>query len=361
MLPRFKMSLLSLTLAAPLLVCGSPYARATEKVTIALGSSPHVGSAPLTFAQELGFFADEGLQLELVVLSGTNIIISQLLNGTITSAVHSVEPLIIARQPGKPNFPYKFVYNLVRNTQWEVATLDSGPIKTLRDLQGKTIGVGAVTWGNVAMTKAALKKSGVDLDSVKFVSVGTGVPAMEALRNGQVDAINLFDTMHLSYEQAGVKLRRLRFPVEFDGVTSHGLPASNKLIKERPDLIERTGRAVAKGTLACTANLEGCVRSYWKYYPSSAPNQGSETEEALKKSVALLQSRLKNMTYFREGAPKLWGSFTDDDWKINSQALFVGGQIETPDVAPDSLYTNQFVDKFNDFKSSEVIERAKKY
>ncbi len=59
---------------------------ANEKITIALGSSPHVGSAELTFAQELGFFADEGLELELIVLSGTNIIISQLLNGTITSA-----------------------------------------------------------------------------------------------------------------------------------------------------------------------------------------------------------------------------------------------------------------------------------
>ncbi len=136
---------------------------------------------------------------------------------------------------------------------------------------------------------------------------------------------------------------------------------TDKLVKERWTLSKKMGRAVAKGTVACVEYPEGCVRSFWKYFPSSSPGSEAERTQAIAKNVALLQARLKNMTYFREGAPQQWGSFTDADWKTNIQALKIGGQIETTEISPASLYTNQFVEKFNQFDRAALIERAKRY
>ncbi|HMV38192.1 MAG TPA: ABC transporter substrate-binding protein, partial [Plasticicumulans sp.] len=48
--------------------------------------------------------------------------------------------LRIARQPGKQNFPLKFVYNYLRNSVWEFAVPADSQVKTIADLKGKTIG-----------------------------------------------------------------------------------------------------------------------------------------------------------------------------------------------------------------------------
>jgi hypothetical protein len=60
-------------------------------------------------------------------------------------------------------------------------------IKTPQDLAGKTIAVNALKGVGEVMIKAALKKSGVDPNSIKLVSLP--FPSMRtALNNGQIDA-----------------------------------------------------------------------------------------------------------------------------------------------------------------------------
>jgi NitT/TauT family transport system substrate-binding protein len=65
---------------------------------------------------------------------------------------------------------------------------ESGPVRTPKDLEGRTIAVN--TLGSVAEIgiKATLERHGVDLSKVKFVELG--LPEMpSALRNERVDAI----------------------------------------------------------------------------------------------------------------------------------------------------------------------------
>jgi NitT/TauT family transport system substrate-binding protein len=253
--------LVAIALAASLLRTGP--AEAADKVTYAWPGVITVGIAPFSFAQDLGFFKDEGIDFEVITLQGSGVIIPQLLNGTIFSSYASPDLLIISRQPGKPDFDIRYVYNAVRNSIWEISVLAENPIKTVKDLKGKKIGVGALTFANVPMTKAILKQQGIDPASVDFVAVGGGVPAFEALRRGQIDALNLFDVQDAQLEAQGTKLRILQFPPQFRGVSSHGFPVTNAMIRDHPDLIERFGRAATEGTIACEANLTGCLYSYW--------------------------------------------------------------------------------------------------
>jgi NitT/TauT family transport system substrate-binding protein len=346
---------LAAALCAPAILSQAATA-APEKVVFAW---PGVGSsslAPFAFAQELGYFKAENLQLDTVYLSGSAVVIPQLLNGSIFTSYIALDPLVIARQPGKPNFDIRFAYKAVRNSAWEIAVLDNSPIHTIKDLGGKTIGVGALTFSNVPMTKALLKRAGV---TAEMVAVGVGAPGFHALRTGKIDALNLWDVQDTQLEQEGTKIRRIPYPKEFEGVTSHSMPFTNKMIRERPDLIARFGRAVSKGTVACVANPEGCLDAYWKVYPNTKPSD--DRAQAIKFEMPLMQARLKNLVYWADGEPHQFGAFSDRDAKVDIESLMAGGLIENPNIDPKTLYTNQFVDEFNKFDTQEVIRQAKAY
>ncbi len=335
----------------------APASAAPDKIVFAWPGPPSSGMAPFTFAVELGFFKAENLELDVISLDGSGTIIPQMVNGSVFSSYITLDPLVISRQPGKPNFDIRFVYNAVRNSIWEISVLDDSPIKTTKDLAGKTIGVGSLAFGNVPMTKGILKRDGISLDSVQFVAVGVGAPAFQALRDKRIDALNLWDIQNVQIQMEGTKIRILQFPPEFHGVTSHSLPVSNKMIAEHPDLVARFGRVVAMGTVACVANPAGCLDSYWKYYPKPSADE----DEALKHEMPLLKTRLDNMTVWDDGQPKKYGAFSERDWTTDINSLRVGGIIGNDEIKLDTLYTNQFVDEYNRFDQSAVITKAKAY
>lgn len=341
-------------LAALPLIAAAP--AMAEKVVFAWPGAGSSSLAPFSFARELGYFAEENIEMEVINLSGAAVVIPQLLSGAVFTTYIALDPLVIARQPGKPNFDIRYAYKGVRNSAWQIAVMADSPYHEIKDLGGKTIGVGALTFGNVPMTKALLNRAGV---KAEIVAVGVGAPAFHAFRTGKIDALNLWDVQNAQLEQEGTKIRRLPFPPEFVGVTSHSMPFSNKMIRERPDLIARFGRAVAKGTVACVANPEGCLDAYWKEYPQTKP-AGSHAD-AVKFEMPLMQARLQNLIYWDQGERHDFGAFSDKDWEVSIESLLAGGLIETPNIDYKTLYTNEFVKEFNKFDRDAVTAKAKAY
>ncbi|MBK8008894.1 MAG: ABC transporter substrate-binding protein [Rhizobiales bacterium] len=337
----------------------APEAKAKDKFVFAWPSAINSGVANFTFAKALGFFDEENLDVELIVLTGSGVIIPQLLQGSIHTAYASLEPLPISRQEGKPNFPIQFTYNYLPRSIWELAVLDESKIKTFADLKGATIGFVSLTSGNIAMTQAMAQNQGVDWSTVQKLGVGSGVPAFEALRRKQIDALNLWDTMHVALGLSGTKIRLVPFPKEYQSLPSHGFPYTNEMIKKRPDLIAKFGRAMSKGAIACQANLEGCIRSFWKEYPTLKPTTGTD-EENIKREMTILKPRIANLVYGRND--KNMGEFSAKEWELVVGALKLGGLIDQKANIPlNSLYTNQFVAEYNRFSRDEVTKKAKAY
>mgnify|MGYP003849125709 FL=1 len=148
MIPRTIIRLTALAIVSVLTLPAS----AKDKFVYGVPSAISSAIANFAFAKELGYFDQENLEVELVPLAGSSIIIPQLLSGQIHAAGASMEPLVIARQPGKQNFPLKFVYNYLRNSVWEFAVPADSPIKSIADLKGKSIGVVSLGSGNVYTT-----------------------------------------------------------------------------------------------------------------------------------------------------------------------------------------------------------------
>ena len=356
MIPRTIIRLTALAIVSFLTLPAS----AKDKFVYGVPSAISSAIANFAFAKELGYFDQENLEVELVPLAGSSIIIPQLLSGQIHAAGASMEPLVIARQPGKQNFPLKFVYNYLRNSVWEFAVPADSPIKSIADLKGKSIGVVSLGSGNVYTTRAILAASGVDWKGVNIQPVGFGGQAFQALKTNQIQALNLWESAHAALEVSGTPIRRLDIPKEFQGMSSHGFEVTDKLLKENPQLIARFGRAVSKGTVACEANMTGCLQAFWKHYPSLKPKVGTE-EEILRKEMAVMKPRIDNVTYFRTGEPRLWGAYADRDWKLLIAALKEGGEVTNENIPMSSLYSNELVPEYNKFDPQVVSRQARSW
>ena len=333
-------------------------AMSKDKFVYGVPSAISSAIANFVFAKELGYFDAENIELEMVPLAGSSVSIPQLLSAQIHATGASMEPLVIARQPGKQNFPLKFVYNYLRNSVWEFVVPADSPIKTLADLKGKTIGVVSMGSGNLYTTRAIMSASGVDWKTVTLQPVGFGAQAFQALRTNQIQALNLWDSAHAALEMSGTPIRRLPIPKEFQGMSSHGFEVTDKLLRENPQLIARFGRAVSKGSMACDANMLGCLQAFWKHYPEQKPKTGTE-DEIIRKELQIMKSRLDNITYFREGEPRTWGTYADRDWKLLISALKEGGEVTNENIPMSSLYTNELVPEYNKFDAAAVVRQAK--
>ena len=358
----FVVKAATVVFAASLGLCGAVHAQEKEKFVFAMPNAMNVALGPFVFAQELGYFSEENLALEepFPVLTGAALILPQLANGSIDSVFMTLEPLILTKQPGAPNFDYKYAYNYARGSVYEFVVLDESPIKTVADIAGKTMGVGGLTWGNVAGAKGVLVSEGVSLDSVTLAAVGDGAAALEALKSGQIDVLNMYDTKNVQFEQTGVKLRRIPLPDWYAKHSSNALPFTSKFIAEHPDKIGRFGRALSKGFVACEAAVENCIRSVWKRFPDVAP-AADRAEAALTISRAILEAKFKSWLVFPEGEPRRYGSFSNDDFTGVIRSLSVAGLATKTDIPLETLYTNEFVDEFNAFDIDEVIAEAKAY
>jgi NitT/TauT family transport system substrate-binding protein len=336
-------------------------AQAAQKFRLGWPSPLSVSMAHISFGTELGFFKQQGLEVEVISSTqGSFLVMQQLLAGNLDGIYVALESPIIGEQAHKTKFALKFPYNYIRRSLWEIVVLDDSPIRTLTDLRGKTIGVGGASWGNVPITKALLASSGIKSEDFSFLGVGVGGPAFRALTTKQVDALNLYETMHATLEANGVKLRRLPLPAEYTDHSSQGFAFREDQITNGPDLVVRFGRAMAESTVACNANVEGCVKSFWKENPALKPIEGSE-EEKLRRDSYVVSVRMERLLWFRNGEPHQIGRFSDEDFRLVIQELQRGEVIQKTDIAPNRFYTNDFIEKINDFDKPAVIAAAKAY
>jgi NitT/TauT family transport system substrate-binding protein len=341
------------------LFAGVQPAGAQEKVKFGTGSSISLTSAPLTMAIGMGFFKEEGLDVEVIPFKGgSGVLIPQIVNKNIMIGFPTLDVMIVARQPGRDYLPLKFFYNMTRTSIFEVVVLENSPIKGLLDLKGKTMGVGSLSWGSIPIAKAMFKEEGMEVGKdVELIAVGMGQGAYQALISGRVSALYLFDVPHAELESLGTKIRRLPLKEKYDNLGSNSLIAHEDTIKSQGKTLIRFGRAIAKGTIASDANTPAAVKMFWKYYPELKPTQGTE-EERIDKAVKVLRARLKRMLSFPAGSPRNFGEFPNKMWKDYVEILHVGGQISTTDIPLNTLYTNEFVPGFNDFDVTKVVRAA---
>jgi ABC-type nitrate/sulfonate/bicarbonate transport system substrate-binding protein len=145
---------------------------------------PNVVHLPPYVAQELGYFKDENLTVELVRFEGGVGALKAMVAGGVNLAGTSTEPAVNAISQG---VEVKVVGSYSPNIS-QVFAVRGNVIKTTADLKGKRIGVQESGAFADALSRAYLKKIGIDAKDVNFVRTTTA-GRVEELRNpaGSVD------------------------------------------------------------------------------------------------------------------------------------------------------------------------------
>jgi len=351
---RLTSALAGAAMALSALTC-TP-AAAQEKAVFGFPSPPNVQFAYLWFGSKLGFFKEEGLQLDVISVTGSAVLLPQVASGQVHIGYANPDLAVIALAKGEP-LPVRFVANWLRSQTFEFVVLENSPVRTLADLKGRKLGVGALTWGNLPLSKAML--ASVDLGwnkDVQVLPVGVGAAAWRRLQSGEVDALNLFVGEHGRMELAGIPIRRLAMPEAFRTIFSNGFVASEKMINEKPKLVAGMVRAIAKSWAACKANTEGCVRAYWEAVPTSRPAADKEAEQ-LRTDMRQAMFDRNQLDDFSGAPVRKYGHFPEDAWRRLIKVMHEEALITRTDLDLGKLYTGRFVDEFNAF-DLPAVERA---
>lgn len=341
------------TLSAIALSLLSLSSYATDQVKVGLGPAPNVVSlAPFAAAQALGLFKDADLQVDAFEITDT---LPALASKRVTLAVGLPEPILTYYQqnPGK-RLPVQFFYNLLPQT-FEFAVAADSNIQRLEDLKGKRVGTGALNWPQVDTTRAVLKSVGLGDQDYSFSAVGVLGAGFHALRSGRIDALNFNDSWNDMFALSGFKLRRLKYPEAFQGLSAGVFIAHTDTLRDQPELLTRFASAYQQGVRACTVNPAFCVRAVWQQYPQTRPDQGAlvkneaDAVQLLSKRLGLIQAD-PDASHGRFDLQRIQRYLT----AMQAQGYFQGLQLQL-----DELFTNQLADVFNQYDTAALDARAK--
>jgi putative hydroxymethylpyrimidine transport system substrate-binding protein len=190
-----------------------------EKLTLLLDWFLNPDHAPLVVAQEKGFFAEAGLEVEMIEPADPNDPPKLVAAGKADLAVSYQPQLHIQAARG---LPLARVGTLIATPLNTLLVLDDSPIRSIADLKGKSVGF-SVGGFEDALLAAMLERHGLSIDDITLVNVNFSLSP--SLLSGQVDAvIGAFRNFELNQlEIEGHKGRA--FYVEEEGV-----PAYDELI-----------------------------------------------------------------------------------------------------------------------------------
>ncbi|MBB6011995.1 putative hydroxymethylpyrimidine transport system substrate-binding protein [Aquamicrobium lusatiense] len=252
----------SCALALLLSVATAGAAHAADKLTVMLEWFVNPDHAPLVVAKELGLFEEAGLEVELVPPADPSIVPRAVASGKAEIGIHYQPNLYLDHDAGVSLVRFGTLVETPLNT---LTVLADGPIRELKDLEGKKIGY-SVSGFEDAIISRMLGSAGVDKDKIELVNVNFALSP--SLISGQVDAtIGGYRNFELTQMKLEGHEGRAFFPEE------HGIPVYDELVFiTRPELagddrLRRFLTAVEKGAIHLTNHPQQGWELFIKAYP----------------------------------------------------------------------------------------------
>ena len=170
-------------------------------VHIAVGGQASFYYLPLTIAERLGYFKDEGINLKLSDFAGGAVALRAVVGGS-ADVVSGAYEHTISLQSKKQYFQAFVAQGRLPQIAFGVVSAKAAGIKTFKDLKGLKVGVSAPGSSTHNLVKQLLTMGGLDPSKdVAIIGVGLGATAITAIKSGQVDAISNTDPVITKLEQ----------------------------------------------------------------------------------------------------------------------------------------------------------------
>jgi len=181
---KFKSTLLaSVTLAA--LITGVGAARA-EKITLMVGGLEKQIYLPFKLAEQLGYYKDEGLDVDLLTEPSGVDAEDEMLAGAVQGVGGFYDHCVDLQSKGK------FVESVVQMSQApgevELVSTKHDEIKSMADMKGKSLGVTGLGSSTNFLTQYLATKNGVKIGEFTSVAVGAGNTFIAAMQQDKIQA-----------------------------------------------------------------------------------------------------------------------------------------------------------------------------
>lgn len=207
---------------------------------IAVSNPKEISAAPMLLAKYLGYFKDEGIDANLVVMSSD---IS--MKGLVTGDVDFTSSVSSAIKAAAIGIPVKTVMNFFNGSFFYL--LVKPEITDIEQLRHRVIGISRYGSATDFDARATLRHFGIDpARDVNVLAVGGGSARIASLISGRIDAAILNNVEKIAAEKAG--MRALLLTGQYVKQPVGGLGTSVQQLNERRDSIRRSLRAVARAS-----------------------------------------------------------------------------------------------------------------
>lgn len=173
-----------------------------KQLTIAVGGKHLVYYLPLSIAEQLGYFKDEGLDVKIVDFAGGSRALQAVVGGSADVVSGAFEHTISMQAKGQRMRAF-VLQGRAPQVVLAVNKRTLPNFKSVADLRGKKIGVTAPGSSTAIMANFVLAQAGIKPNEVSFIGVGASQSAVAAIRSGQIDAVVNLDPVITILERAG--------------------------------------------------------------------------------------------------------------------------------------------------------------
>ncbi|WP_379128121.1 ABC transporter substrate-binding protein [Paenibacillus sp. sgz500958] len=294
------------------------------KIKVALDWTPNTNHTGLYAAKELGYYEEEGLDVE-IVQPGTAGADTMVTSGEAAFGISAQEGLTLARLQGVPLVSIAAI--IQHNTSGFAAPVDRN-IKSPKDFEGKTYG----GWGSPAeeaAMKAIMDPEGGDVKKVKQVNIGEADYFTAVKRD--------IDFAWIFYAWTGIEAELRGEPLDMLYLKDYApqldyytpvLTTSEKAISENPELVKAFLKATSKGYQYAIDHPEAAAAILTKAVPD------------LDADLVLASQKWLSPKY-KDDAPR-WGEQKESVWKDYGDWMYGLKLLDKPlDAA--SAFTNEFL------------------
>jgi NitT/TauT family transport system substrate-binding protein len=311
-----------------------PAARAAEKVTVGIGGVALIVYLPTMLAKNKGFFAEEGLDVEVLdIKGGGSQAASALIGGSVDFSANAIDHAIKARAQGKTLVA---VHSHVRLPMMAlvVANKYKGVIKSVADLKGRPLGVTSPGSQTHMVLGYLLVKHGLKPDDAKIIGTGGNTMPL-ALEKDTVHAAMMLDPFFTAFLKQGKGFTLVDLFTAKGTTEVMGGEVQGTTLLTRPDVIEKRPAVVQK-----------MVNALVKANKLIASSSGEDMAKLLPPELA------GDLKLYAESFDHARGAFAPDSLitkegvaRVIETMRTFGAVPADMKMAPESLFDNKFVQK----------------
>jgi len=292
------------------LALAGPFAQAQNLTPFKFGiSAPVVTIFPVWMADAGGFYAKEGLKVEVVSMEGGSRGVQVLLSGEIQGMHVGIAPVIQANRAGAD------IRAITSSANTIPITIFTKPeIKSAADLKGKSVGISAFGSETDIAISLALKKLGLDRKDVTILQIGGSSQRFAALTAGRIDAVPLLEPTITMAKEKGfnpiLDLAAQKTPWIFDSIV-----VTRSYMQQNGETLTRFVRAYLAGAYLALSDEKKAKEEIAKRFKTQDPKVIDATYQDFKRLMP------------RDAAPSVEGAKN-----VMEQLQAVGIEVGSTDV-----------------------------